>query len=103
MKYLLDMGDEMLQAITPQMRILDVIGSNPRKPPPHPRYIDDFLHLNSEFLRTRIQNMSDELYRRTEDPQKVDSSRADAEWKADSGLGNLVHGTDGQVSSLHLK
>ena len=42
--------------------------------------------------------MSNELYRKTEEPQRVDSSRADAEWKADSGIGNLVHGADGQVS-----
>lgn len=48
-------------------------------------------------------NMSNELNRRTEEPQRVDSSRADAEWKADSGLGNLVHGANGQVSSSHLR
>lgn len=42
-----------------------------------------------------MSNVSD---RRTEEPQRVDSTRADAEWKADSGLGNLVHGADGQVS-----
>jgi hypothetical protein len=35
--------------------------------------------------------------RTTEEPQRVDSSRADAEWKADSGLGNLVHGSDSAV------
>jgi hypothetical protein len=35
--------------------------------------------------------------RSTEEPQRVDSSRADAEWKADSGLGNLVHGNDTAV------
>jgi len=46
--------------------------------------------------------MSKELYRKTEEPQKVDSSRADAEWKADPGIGNIVHGADGQVSSSHL-
>jgi hypothetical protein len=37
--------------------------------------------------------------RTTEEPQRVDSDRADAEWKADSGLGNLVHDADGGVSS----
>ena len=47
--------------------------------------------------------MSNGLDRRTEEPQRVDSTRADAEWKADSGLGNLVHGADGQVSLSHFK
>jgi hypothetical protein len=47
--------------------------------------------------------MSSEAYRTTEEPQREDSSRADAEWKADPGLGNLVHGADGQVSSSHLR
>jgi hypothetical protein len=47
--------------------------------------------------------MSTELNRRTEDPQRVDSTRADAEWKADPGLGNLVHDADGPVSSLRLR
>ncbi|KAM3065330.1 hypothetical protein ACMFMG_004286 [Clarireedia jacksonii] len=41
------------------------------------------------------------MNRRTEDPQRVDSSRADAEWKADSGLGNLVHGGDGKDSKVN--
>ena len=41
--------------------------------------------------------------RRTEEPQRTDSARADAEWKADPGLDNLVHGADGQVSSLFLR
>ncbi|KFY28173.1 hypothetical protein V491_00596 [Pseudogymnoascus sp. VKM F-3775] len=31
----------------------------------------------------------------TDSPQVKDSSRADAEWKADPGLSNLVHGSDG--------
>ncbi|KFZ20524.1 hypothetical protein V501_00078 [Pseudogymnoascus sp. VKM F-4519 (FW-2642)] len=34
----------------------------------------------------------------TDSPQVKDSSRADAEWKADPGLSNLVHGSDGSVS-----
>jgi hypothetical protein len=46
--------------------------------------------------------MSNGMDRRTEEPQSVDSTRADTEWKADSGLGNLVHGADGQVSSSHF-
>jgi hypothetical protein len=44
--------------------------------------------------------MPTELNRRTEDPQRVDSGRADAEWKADPGLDNLVHDADGPVSLL---
>ncbi|KFY21559.1 hypothetical protein V493_07296 [Pseudogymnoascus sp. VKM F-4281 (FW-2241)] len=31
----------------------------------------------------------------TDSPQVKDSPRADAEWKADPGLSNLVHGSDG--------
>jgi hypothetical protein len=27
----------------------------------------------------------------TQEPQRTDSSRADAEWKADPGLGNVIH------------
>lgn len=34
----------------------------------------------------------------TDSPQVKDSPRADAEWKADPGLSNLVHGSDGSVS-----
>ncbi|PQE06816.1 hypothetical protein CJF30_00008686 [Rutstroemia sp. NJR-2017a BBW] len=45
--------------------------------------------------------MSTDLNRRTEDPQRVDSSRADAEWKADPGLGNLVHDADGPGSEVN--
>jgi hypothetical protein len=33
----------------------------------------------------------------TQEPQRVDSSRADAEWKADPGLGDIIHGADGAV------
>ena len=45
------------------------------------------------------------MYRKTEDPQTVDSPRADSEWKADPAIGELSHGRDGPVSlslpSLH--
>ena len=41
--------------------------------------------------------MSSGLYRKTEEPQRVDSTQADAEWKADSGIGSMAHGTDGKV------
>ena len=37
------------------------------------------------------------MNRRTEEPQRTDDPRADAEWKADSALGNLAHGADSQV------
>ena len=47
--------------------------------------------------------MSAGLDRKTEEPQRVDSAQADTEWKADAGLGDLVHDTDGQVSSSHLR
>lgn len=42
--------------------------------------------------------MSDGSYRSAEEPQRVDSTRADKEWKADPGLGNVVHGADAKVS-----
>lgn len=45
--------------------------------------------------------MSDGSYRSAEEPQRVDSTRADKEWKADSGLGNVVHGADAKVSLSH--
>ncbi|KFY90346.1 hypothetical protein V500_05197 [Pseudogymnoascus sp. VKM F-4518 (FW-2643)] len=32
---------------------------------------------------------------KTDSPQVNGSSRADSEWKADPGLSNLVHGSDG--------
>lgn len=73
MKYPLNMGDEVSQALAPQMRILDVIGSNPRKPPPHPRYMDAFLLLNSEFLRTRIQICQ---------PNRIEEQRSPKKWTA---------------------
>ncbi|KAG4422524.1 hypothetical protein IFR04_004293 [Cadophora malorum] len=44
--------------------------------------------------------MSDGMYRRTEEPQRTDDPRADAEWKADSALGNLAHGADSQGSEV---
>ena len=47
--------------------------------------------------------MSAGLDRKTEEPQRVDSAQADTEWKADAGLGDLVHDTDGQVSSSYLR
>ncbi len=38
-----------------------------------------------------MSNMEDydqsNMFRKTQDPQRVDSPQADAEWKADSGLG----------------
>lgn len=37
-------------------------------------------------------------YRTTEEPQRVDSSNADVEWKASAGLGNIIHGSDGKAS-----
>ncbi|KUJ13583.1 uncharacterized protein LY89DRAFT_687621 [Mollisia scopiformis] len=40
------------------------------------------------------------MERRTEEPQRTDSSRADSEWKADPGLGNLVHGSDTKGSDV---
>ena len=42
--------------------------------------------------------MSDGMNRRTEEPQRTDDPRADAEWKANPGLENLVHGADKEVS-----
>ena len=45
--------------------------------------------------------MSDQNYRATQNPQKVDSARADAEWKADSGLDILTHGVEGKVYNIH--
>jgi len=39
---------------------------------------------------------------KTEEPQRADSLRADAEWKADPDLGNLIHDTDGRLSSPYL-
>jgi len=45
--------------------------------------------------------MSDETYRKTEEPQRVDSSEADAEWKSKSGFGNLVHGADSKNSEVN--
>ncbi|PVH85159.1 hypothetical protein DL98DRAFT_583753 [Cadophora sp. DSE1049] len=44
--------------------------------------------------------MSSGLNRKTEEPQRVDDARADAEWKADPGLGNLAHGADQQGSEV---
>jgi hypothetical protein len=38
------------------------------------------------------------MFRKTQDPPKVDSPTADAEWKADPGLGIIVHGVEGTVS-----
>ncbi|KFY66635.1 hypothetical protein V496_01968 [Pseudogymnoascus sp. VKM F-4515 (FW-2607)] len=35
------------------------------------------------------------MARETDSPQVKDSPRADAEWKADPGLSNLVHGSEG--------
>jgi hypothetical protein len=35
--------------------------------------------------------------RKTSDPQTVDSDRANAEWKAGSGLQDITHGADGKV------
>ncbi|KAN0089727.1 hypothetical protein V8E51_019987 [Hyaloscypha variabilis] len=40
------------------------------------------------------------MERRTQEPQRSDSSRADAEWKANPGLGNLVHGSDTEGSDV---
>ena len=42
--------------------------------------------------------MPAESHRSTEEPQRVDGSRADAEWKANPGLGSLIHDADEQVS-----
>ena len=47
--------------------------------------------------------MSSGSYRKTEEPQRVDSSRADVEWKADPGVESLVHGADGKVNLPHVK
>ncbi|KAL3426380.1 hypothetical protein PVAG01_03171 [Phlyctema vagabunda] len=44
--------------------------------------------------------MSTGSHRSTEEPQRVDSARADAEWKADPGLGNLVHDAEGPGSNV---
>jgi hypothetical protein len=41
------------------------------------------------------------MFRKTVDPQRVDDPRADAEWRADPGLGNILHGVSGTVSTLH--
>jgi hypothetical protein len=38
------------------------------------------------------------MFRKTQDTQKVDSPTADAEWKADPGLENIVHSLEGTVS-----
>jgi len=40
------------------------------------------------------------MERRTEEPQRTDSSRADAEWKADPGLDNIAHGASGDGSDV---
>jgi hypothetical protein len=40
-----------------------------------------------------------EKFMATEEPQRVDSSRADAEWKADPGLGNIIHDKDSKASA----
>jgi hypothetical protein len=43
------------------------------------------------------------MFSKTQDLEKVDSAWADAEWKADPGLGDIVHGVEGTVSiSFHL-
>jgi len=34
------------------------------------------------------------MSRTTEEPQRTDSSAADAEWKADPRVGSIVHGAD---------
>jgi len=43
-----------------------------------------------------------DIFRKTQDPPTVDSPTADAEWKADPGLGNIVHGVEGTVSVLFI-
>lgn len=45
------------------------------------------------------------MSRTTEEPQRVDTSRAAAEWKADPGLDNIIHGNNEPVrdqSRLHV-
>lgn len=37
------------------------------------------------------------MSRTAEEPQRVDTSRAAAEWKADPGLGNIIHGNNEPV------
>jgi len=44
--------------------------------------------------------MSSGIYRKTEEPQRVDDPRADSEWKVDPGLEKLVHGTDQEGSEV---
>ncbi|XMA13626.1 hypothetical protein WAI453_006417 [Rhynchosporium graminicola] len=44
--------------------------------------------------------MSSGLNRRTEEPQRVNDARADAEWKNNPGLGDLLHGKDQQGSEV---
>ena len=39
------------------------------------------------------------MFRKTQDPQKVDSPIANAEWKADPGLRDIVHGVEAKVSA----
>jgi hypothetical protein len=39
-------------------------------------------------------------YFATKEPQRIDDPRADAEWKADPGLGNIIHDSDFPVSLL---
>ena len=59
--------------------------------------------LISKTLNNTKPKMSSGSYRGTEEPQRVDSTRADAEWKADPGLGNLTNGADGKVSSSDFR
>ncbi|KAL2071512.1 hypothetical protein VTL71DRAFT_12747 [Oculimacula yallundae] len=50
-----------------------------------------------ESTTAQIFTMSSGLNRRTEEPQRADDARADAEWKSNPGLGDLLHGNDQQV------
>lgn len=37
------------------------------------------------------------MERRTEEPQRTHSTAANAEYKASAGIGDIIHGADGEV------
>lgn len=65
------------------------------------RYSTSFQTTHSEtcILTFKIENINQpHMFRKTEDPQRVDDPRADAEWKANPGLREIVHGVEGTVN-----
>jgi hypothetical protein len=60
----------------------------------------NILILEVKTLRLKLSyTMSDEKAFANKEPQRVDSSLANAEWKADPGLGDIIDGSDNKGST----